>query len=92
MLEVSNRLNSAEDKNVPKALLEARYNFVDNKTNIKSSSLLKGSRLRLTSNELKDIIKVIKSLKNRGIILLKETTRKTTGLVKKEDYSNFLVC
>ena len=34
----------------------------------------KGSGITLTNNEMKDIIKVIKSLENRGI-LLKGTTR-----------------
>ena len=37
-----------------------------------------GSEVTLTSNKIKDIIKVIKSLKNREI-LLKETTRKFTS-------------
>ena len=36
-----------------------------------------GSRIILTNNEVKGIMKVIKSLRNRGI-LLKETTRKIT--------------
>ena len=35
----------------------------------------KGSGITLTNNEIKDIMKVIKSLENRGI-LLKGTTRK----------------
>ena len=34
--------------------------------------------ITLTNNEIKDIIKVIKSLENRGI-LLKGTTRKITS-------------
>ena len=41
----------------------------------------------LTNNEIKDIIKVIRSLENRGI-LLKETIRKIT--FKKEDFSVLL--
>ena len=41
-------------------------------------------RIMLTNNEIKDIIKEIKSLENRGI-LLEETTKKIK--VKKEDYS-----
>ena len=38
----------------------------------------KGSRITLTDNEIKDIMKVIKSLENRGIFL-KETIRKSTS-------------
>ena len=38
----------------------------------------KGAGITLTNNEIKDIIKLIKSLENRGI-LLKETTRKITS-------------
>ena len=45
-----------------------------------------GSRIILTNNEIKDIIIVIRSLENRGI--LKETTKKL--LVKKEVFSIFL--
>ena len=41
-------------------------------------------RITLANNEIKDIIKVIKSLENRGI-LLERTTKKIK--VKKEDYS-----
>ena len=41
-------------------------------------------RIMLTNNEIKDIIKEIKSLENRGI-LLEGTTKKIK--VKKEDYS-----
>ena len=47
----------------------------------------KGSGITLTSNEVKDIIKVIKSLENRGI-LLKGTTRKITS--QEVGFSNFL--
>ena len=43
--------------------------------------------MTLTKNEIKDIIKVVKSLENRGI-LLKELLEKL--LVKKEDFSLFL--
>ena len=38
----------------------------------------KGSGITLTNNEIKDIMKVIKSLENRRI-LLKETARKITS-------------
>ena len=44
--------------------------------------------IALTNNVIKDIIKVISSLKIREI-LLKGTTKKI--LVKKEDFSIFLV-
>ena len=37
-----------------------------------------GSGITLTNNEIKDIMKVIKYLENRGI-LLKETIRKITS-------------
>ena len=40
--------------------------------------LLSGSGLTLTKNEIKDVVKVIRSLENRRI-LLKETTRKITS-------------
>ena len=45
-----------------------------------------GSGITLTNNEIKDIMKVIKSLENRGI-LLKETTRKITN---QGGFLNFL--
>ena len=41
-------------------------------------SLITGSGITLTKNEIKDIIKVIKSLENRGV-LLKGTTRKISS-------------
>ena len=47
----------------------------------------KGSGITLTNNEIKDIMKVIKALENRGI-LLKGNTRKI--LIKKEYFSIFL--
>ena len=74
-LEILNRLNSAKGKNNVKALLDAGYNFIDNKSDIKYSSLLRGLGLTLLNNEIKDIIKVIKSLE-KSRILLKGTTRK----------------
>ena len=36
--EVSKSMNCAESKNVPRGLLDAEYNFIDNKTNIVRSS------------------------------------------------------
>ena len=47
------------------------------------AGFLKGSALTLTNNEKKDVIKVIRSLENRGIFL-KGTSKKL--LVKKEDF------
>ena len=44
----------------------------------KGISSIKGSGITLTNNEIKDIMKVIKYLENRGI-LLKGTTRKITS-------------
>ena len=41
-------------------------------------SLITGSGITLTKNEIKDIIKVIKSLENRGV-LLKGTARKISS-------------
>ena len=47
----------------------------------------KGSGITLTNNEIKDIIKLINSLENRGI-LLKGTTRKNTS--QEGGFLNFL--
>ena len=47
----------------------------------------KGSAMTLTKNEIKNIIKVIKPLENRGS-LLKDTTGKL--LLKKKAFSIFL--
>ena len=44
----------------------------------KGISSIKGAGITLTNNEIKDIMKVIKYLENRGI-LLKGTTRKITS-------------
>ena len=46
-----------------------------------------GRGITLTENEIKDIIKVVKSLENRGISL-KGTTRKSTS--QEEGFLNFL--
>ena len=54
---------------------------------IKGISSIKGSGITLTNNEIKDIMKVIKSLANRGI-LLKGTNRKITS--QEEGFFNFL--
>ena len=58
-------------------LVDAGINIIGKK--IKNGiSLVKGSGITLTNHEIKDIIKVIKSLENKGISL-KETTRKTAS-------------
>ena len=55
-------------------LVDAGINIIGKK--IKNGiSLVKSSGITLTNHEIKDIIKVIKSLENKGISL-KETTRK----------------
>ena len=48
---------------------------------------IKGSGLAITNNEIKDIIKVIRSLENKTI-LLKGTTKKITG--REGGFLNFL--
>ena len=56
-------------------LVDAGINIIGK--NIKSGiSLVTSSGITLINHEIKDIIKVIKSLENRGISL-KETTRKS---------------
>ena len=54
---------------------------------IKSTTNRFGTGITLTDIKIKDVIKVIKSLENRGI-LLKGTTRKITG--QEEDFKIFL--
>ena len=58
--------SNKEGKSIPISLLDAGYDFVNNKINIK---------LKVKTNKIKEIMKVIKSLENKGI-LLKGTTRK----------------
>ena len=53
----------------------------------KGTWLLKGSRMTLRNSEIKDIMKLIKSLENKGF-LLTETTRKITG--QEGGFLNFL--
>ena len=53
----------------------------------KRISSITGSGITLRSNEIKDIMKVIKSLENRGI-LLKGTTRKIIS--QEKEFLNFL--
>ena len=64
-------------KSIAEALLQTGNNLINNKIK-KSSSLLMGSGITLTNNEIKGIIKVIRSLENRGI-LFKRTTRKNSS-------------
>ena len=54
----------------------------------KNNDRLTGSGIALTNNEIKDIINVIRSLENRGI-LLKGTTKKITS--QEGEFLNFLM-
>ena len=53
----------------------------------KRKKKLQGDGISLTNNDIKDIIKVINSLENRGV-LLKGTTRKIS--IHKQEFLNFL--
>ena len=66
--------------------LDARLNITGKKMK-KGFSLITGLRITPTNNEVKDIIKEMKSLENREI-LLKRTTRNITG--KEGGFLNFL--
>ena len=59
-----------KNKCFSKALLQTENNLLNNKI-IKSSSLLMGSGIMLTKDEIKDTKKVIRSLENRGTFLRK---------------------
>ena len=63
--------------------------FIDTGLNMigKKNKQKLGSGITLTNNEIKDIMKVIKSLENRGI-LLKGTTKKITS--QERGFLNFL--
>ena len=64
-LEIPRIANSIDKgKRVPKALLDAGDNLVNNKDIL---SILKGSGIILPNNEIEDIMTVIRSLGNRGI-------------------------
>ena len=69
------------NEEVPKLLLDAGRNF------LKKEILSEGSEISLTNNEIKDIIKAIRSLENRRV-LLKGTTRKIT--TQEGGFLNFL--
>ena len=60
-----------------KLFLDIGLNTIGKKIKNKISSIA-GSGITLTNNGIKDIMKIIKSLQNRGIVL-KGTTRKVTG-------------
>ena len=74
-------INKADELS-KKVILSDTIKTVNTSENIikASKNLLKvpGTGITLTNNEIKDIMKVIKSLENRGI-LLKGTTRKITS-------------
>ena len=74
-------------KSIPKGLLDAGSNPVNNKFNIKPLQLLNGSRKTLKSNEIKDIMKVIRSLDHRGIL-----SKRITKIIssQEEGFLNFL--
>ena len=65
-------------KKTPKAVLDAGYNLVNNIIHLRPSTVLSGSGITLLSDEIKDIVEVIRYLENRGI-LLKGTTKKMTS-------------
>ena len=68
-MQIENILyNLASDKNIPVTILDTGNDLFNNKTKNRSLSL-KGLGLTLTNNQVKDIIKLIRSLKNRGILL-----------------------
>ena len=78
MNSVAKELKNMDTKKLNKDI------FVDEVFNVIGKNIKKvilsisGSGITLTNNEIKDIIKLIKSLENRRI-LLKGTTRKITG-------------
>ena len=77
-------------QNAALELAEKATEYDDNKGINKLNNKFRSSKvsgIALTKKETKDIIKVMTSLENRGI-LLKETTKKK--VVKKEDFSIFL--
>ena len=69
-------------KKVKNCLVDAGLNDIDRKIKDK----LTGLGTALTNKEMKDVIKVIRSLENRGI-LLKRTVRKMTNQEKISQFS-----
>ena len=74
-------------KDIPKFLLNTGLNILTKKL-YENLSLVMGSGITLTNNEMKYIIEIIKLLQNRGI-WLKENTEKSIGK-ERELFSNFL--
>ena len=69
-------------KKVKNCLVDAGLNATDRKIKDK----LTGLGTALTNKEMKDVMKVIRSLENRGI-LLKRTVRKMTNQEKISQFS-----
>ena len=59
-------------------IADVSRNFLPDPKKFLSGLTIFGTRIILTKNEVKDIVKVFKSLENRGI-LLKRTIRKITS-------------
>ena len=78
MNSVAKELKNMDTKKLNKDIfVDEVFNVIGK--NIKKGILsISGSGITLTNNEIKDIIKLIKSLENRRI-LLKGTTRKVTS-------------
>ena len=74
-------------KDIPKFLLNTGLNILTKKL-YENLSLVMGSGITLTNNEMKYIIEIIKLLQNRGI-WLKENTEKSIRK-ERELFSNFL--
>ena len=64
-----------KNKGIDDLLVNTELNTIDRKIK-KRFSKFEGSGISLTNKEAKEIIKVIRSLENRGTLLLKGTTRK----------------
>ena len=78
MNSVAKELKNMDTKKLNKDIfVDEVFNVIGK--NIKKGILsISGSGITLTNNEIKDVIKLIKSLENRRI-LLKVTTRKITS-------------
>ena len=74
--------NIAKVRNIPETILNVGNNLVNTKV---PPLFSRRSETTLTNNEIKDIMRVIKSLENRGIFLKPEKL-----VVKKKDFSIFL--
>ena len=69
------------------SFVDARLNILRKKSKIRLSVVM-GLEMTLTNNDIKDIINVIRSLGNRGVLLI-ETTRKVISQERR--LFNFLV-